>query len=215
LAFELWFLDFHNFGLIFGHLILFRISCLGFRIFKIFIGGFVKNSSVVDAADKKVIAYQLGRTPQGLKSILKRCDKGFPQLVLTLPLLSQNIPFPTIYWLTCPFLNGKVATLESQGFIKQFQKWIEGDKKFKKDLLRAQKAYRDERKKMLSSCSDFPDYAKDALEEVGVGGVSDLSKVKCLHAHYAHYLATGLNPIGGRVAELIGEVACDKECEKK
>jgi|AntRauTorckE5430_2_1112549.scaffolds.fasta_scaffold76900_1 hypothetical protein len=40
-----------------------------------------------------------------------------------------------------------------------------------------------------------------ALLECGVGGVAYASQVKCLHVHYAHYLATGKNLIGEWVSE--------------
>ncbi len=168
--------------------------------------------SSIDIADIKVLAHQLGRTARGVKAIIRRCDKGFPQVVLNSPVLSSNTPFPTIYWLTCPLWSKEVAALENQGWIKRFQKQIAEDKNFRKAVLEAQLIYRDARKKMIFLSADFPDYAKDTLLKVGIGGVGDFSKIKCLHAHFAHYLATGANPVGERVSELVGQVICKKEC---
>lgn len=172
-------------------------------------------SSPIDATDKRVIAHQLGRAPRGVEAIVKRCKKGFPQVVLNSPLHLSHIPFPTTYWLTCPLLSKTIARLEEQGQIKHFQKQITEDKKFRQELFKSQQAYCDSRKSMLPSSSRLASRAKEILEETGVGGISDFSKIKCLHAHFAHYLATGLNPVGKKVAESIGEVSCNQECGKK
>ncbi len=169
--------------------------------------------SAVSAADKRVIARQLGRTPKSLKAISKRCHKGFPQVVLTSPLIKGRTPFPTTHWLTCPLLDERIAVLESAGVIKDLQAEIEEDSGLRAEVMRAQSAYRHERNKLLPPIGNFPDSAKRALKEVGIGGVRDLLKVKCLHAHYAHYLATGINPLGERIAGLLGDITCDRECE--
>jgi len=172
----------------------------------------LENASV-SAADKEVIARQLGRTPKSIKAISRRCDKGFPQVVFTFPLLPGKTPFPTTYWLTCPFLNEKIAMLESKGIIKDLQAEIEENDGLRDEVMRAHWAYRDERNRLFSPVCGFPDNARKAMDEVGIGGVHDFSKVKCLHAHYAHYLAKGINPIGERIAVLLGDTICDRECE--
>lgn len=168
--------------------------------------------SSMSARDKQVIKYQLGRAPRGVMAIIKRCSKGFPQVILSSPLLRSTTPFPTIFWLTCPLLNKEVAARESQGLVKHIQQQIAEDKSFREAVLRAQTKYREERAKILRSSSNIPGYAKKVLEEAGVGGINDFSKVKCLHAHFAHYLATGENPIGERVGRLIGNVVCTRDC---
>ena len=44
---------------------------------------------------------------------------------------------------------------------------------------------------------------KASQPHTGVGGLRFASQVKCLHAHLAHTLAGGSNPVGSRVVRLI------------
>ena len=44
----------------------------------------------------------------------------------------------------------------------------------------------------------------DSLRTVGVAGIRD-GGTKCLHAHYAHFLATRANPVGAWVHERLPE----------
>jgi len=48
-------------------------------------------------------------------------------------------------------------------------------------------------------------WAVEALRDAGVGGLRYTSQVKCLHAHLAHALAGGANPVGERVLRLVRE----------
>lgn len=43
----------------------------------------------------------------------------------------------------------------------------------------------------------------DFLEKKGIAGSKNLSRIKCLHAHYAHFLATGENIVGRIVHRLL------------
>lgn len=171
------------------------------------------NGSPIDTVDMKILKWQLGRAPRGAKAILQRCSQGRPQVILNSPLLPSGTPFPTIYWLTCPLLNKKVAILENQGWIRRFQEQISKDNCFRKAVLEAQINYRETRKKMAADISELPLFAQETLNQTGIGGVGDLSKIKCLHAHYAHHLVSGANPIGGRIDELLGKFICEEECE--
>ncbi len=171
------------------------------------------NGSPIDAADMKVLRWQLGRAPRGAKAILQKCSYGWPQVILNSPLLPPGTPFPTIYWLTCPLLNKKIAILENQGWIRRFQEQISKDNCFCKAVLAAQINYRETRKIMATDISELPLFARETLDQTGIGGVGDLSKIKCLHAHYAHHLVSGANPIGRRIDELLGKFICEEECE--
>lgn len=52
-----------------------------------------------------------------------------------------------------------------------------------------------------------------ALRDVGVAGIRNFAAVKCLHTHYAHFLATGENLIGEWVHELLtAEADTGKTC---
>ena len=169
----------------------------------------------ITGADIQILAAQLGRTPRGVRAVLTRCRDGYPEVVLNSPLLSAEEPFPTVYWLTCPLLVKEIAVLENEGWIARFQSMIEQDASSREAFAGAQAAYRESRKRMVTEIRALPAYAEEVLARVGIGGVADLSKVKCLHAHYAHFLATGANPIGEKLHELIGETVCTEGCVVK
>jgi hypothetical protein len=55
-------------------------------------------------------------------------------------------------------------------------------------------------------CEDAGGEYVDALKIRGIGGYHSDAQVKCLHVHYAHYLATGGdNVVGAWVQELLDE----------
>lgn len=171
--------------------------------------------------DFKVVGNQLGRRPRGPLAIVKRCHRNRPKVIATSPILEDGSPFPTVFWLTCPVLVKKVAQLEGRGWIERLQALVEEDEELAQRLLEAQGNYVELRRRLTFSgkisVQRRPDLAagRAAVLEKGVAGVKDLLKIKCLHAHYAHYLATGTNPVGELVHEKIGEdnPACGGECE--
>jgi exopolyphosphatase / guanosine-5'-triphosphate,3'-diphosphate pyrophosphatase len=100
-------------------------------------------------------------------------------------------PFPTLYWLTCPEASAAVSRIESEGWIRRLSDQADVDAKLRTRLRRAHEAYARDRG------SDDP--AAEAWG--GVGGAA--GGVKCLHAHYAHFLAGGPDPIGSWVARRV------------
>lgn len=143
-------------------------------------------------SDQDIIAKQLGRKPQGKFQVFKRCSRGLPEVILTLP--EKTKPFPTLFWLTCPLLVKKVSQLEDEGWVKGFQQQLSDDEKFRERYLEALR----KRKKL-------------SLSE-NVTGTKNSFYLKCLHAHLADYLALGFNPVGLRVLEKIGEFSCPQKC---
>lgn len=100
------------------------------------------------------------------------------------PRLDDGSPFPTLYWLTCPILNKRVSTLESEGSMNDVTERLERDPSLRARLSAALDRYRARR---------------DSHELIQVsggppGGGPD--RVKCLHSHVAHELAGGGNPVG-------------------
>lgn len=56
---------------------------------------------------------------------------------------------------------------------------------------------------------------REALHRLeGAGGVGGgpSDRIKCLHAHYAHHLVCGCNPVGEWVTERIGDVLRPPPC---
>ncbi len=170
-----------------------------FKLF--FYSGFNFKDMRISGADIQLIEKQLGRKPRGLLRVIKRCNGGYPKVILNSPVLDDGTPFPTIFWLTCPFLVKEISRLEGKGWIKHLQTQLAKDSFFKLKLEEAHDDYRQRRASLMSS---------QGAERNGIGGASNSEGLKCLHAHYAHYLATGCNPVGELVDEHIGEIGeCD------
>lgn len=121
--------------------------------------------------------------------MVARCATGHPLVVRNHPFDREGRPFPTLYWLTCPETVREVSRLESDGWIQRLNEAAGRDPDLAEMLERAHGAYAAERGRL----------APGAEAHGGVGGAA--RGVKCLHAHYAHYIAGGPDPIGLWVAE--------------
>lgn len=157
--------------------------------------------------DVKSIRNQLKREPRGLRKVASRCELGCPQVVETDTFLEGGRPFPTLYWLTCPLKVKAVSRLEGEGWSEELQAEISGDESLHKRLVAAQEDYKTRR--MLAEL-----ILNHPVFDTGIGGVRDLSAVKCLHAHYAHYLATGENPIGEIIHDNLAGLECKERCDR-
>ncbi len=162
--------------------------------------------------DELVLSLQLNRDVDlyGLE-VVRRCKWGYPVVIKNFPLL-KGVPFPTLYWLTCPYLVRKVGELEDS---------LKNEVKIREDrLLRAHRLYASLRFRYFISFSGIsklfiPMNFLRVIAFSGVGGVMrDMRKVKCLHSHYAFYLAGYEDPIGELVDGLLWEREClDNRCE--
>jgi exopolyphosphatase/guanosine-5'-triphosphate,3'-diphosphate pyrophosphatase len=116
-----------------------------------------------------------------------RCSAGHPLVIRNRPVDAEGRPFPTLYWLTCPDTDKAVARLESEGWIKRLDRQAEADPDLRVSLRRAHEDYARERGVIHPGAEAWG----------GVGGTAQ--GIKCLHAHYAYYLAGGRDPIGAWV----------------
>ena len=121
--------------------------------------------------------------------MVARCGPGHPLVIRNRPVDAEGRPFPTLYWLTCPDAVAAVSRLESDGWIKRLSHRAEADPAFRIALRRAHEEYANERERLHAGARAWG----------GVGGAA--RGVKCLHAHYAYYLAGGADPVGAWVAE--------------
>ncbi|NLJ75503.1 MAG: DUF501 domain-containing protein [Firmicutes bacterium] len=175
--------------------------------------------------ERQIIALQLGREPRGVLGISCVCHHGFPQVIVNRPVstdLAEVRVFPTLFWLTCPYLRKEVAQLEGQGLIGEFEKRIQTDPLFAEQVKENHLSYAKMRLDLIPDevqarlKEDYPERYK-VLSETGVGGVRNLEGVKCLHMHLADYLARGENVIGAEVIRLLNKpLYCeDGQCAKE
>src|SRR5437588_1426438 len=145
------------------------------------------------SSDLVAVREQLGRDPTTRFSIVARCPDGHPLVIRNHPLDADGRPFPTLFWLTCPDAVKAVSKLESEGWIDRLEE------EFAEVLPGVHEAYAVERARELPEARDWG----------GVGGTR--TGVKCLHAHYAHHVAGGDDPVGSWVAGRIEPVHEERE----
>ncbi len=152
-----------------------------------------------------------------------RCEYGYPQVIVTRPVSATqcNIEiFPTLYWLTCPYLHKELAILEGEGLVAHFEQKIQEDPEFAALVEENHAFYAKHRLGLVPTVvrknlkEEYPDRFR-VLAETGVGGIRGVEGVKCLHTHVADYLAQGKNPIGAETVELLNKpLACQsKQCQ--
>lgn len=129
------------------------------------------------------IAELLGREPRARFEIVVRDEAGEPVVIRNEPLLDDGTPMPTRYWLVGRDLVAAVGTLESRGGVRRAESEVDA-----RALARAHRRYAEEREAAVPVDHEGP------RPSGGVGGTR--RGVKCLHAHYAWFLAGGDDPVG-------------------
>jgi uncharacterized protein len=130
----------------------------------------------------------LGRVPQAEFDVVARTEAGEPLVVRNAPFTRAGTPMPTRYWLVGRDANARVARLEAAGGVRTAQSAIDPD-----ELAAAHARYAAERDAAVPPGHVGP------RAHGGVGGTR--VGVKCLHAHYAYFLAGGDDPVGRWVAD--------------
>ncbi|KUK14123.1 MAG: DUF501 domain-containing protein [Synergistetes bacterium] len=162
--------------------------------------------------DLEIVRKQIRKRISGFLKVSRRCRWGYPQVIMCYP-LKEGKPFPTLYWLTCPYLNKCIGELESKGVILSLAKKVQDDIGIRRRLERANNEYARMRFSLLSDSikeflrEKFPSYL-ESIRDRGIGGVSSTEGIKCLHAHLAYSLAGGETPVGEEVLKLLPSVEC-------
>ncbi len=128
-----------------------------------------------------------------------RCPCGLPAVIETFPLVDGE-PFPTLYWLTCVRASRAVGGLEAAGTMRELSDRLASDAEFREAFDAATAEYISRRD------------AHHRLEGAGGVGGGPSDRVKCLHAHLAHHLVCGCNPVGEWVMGQIGDVLRPPPC---
>ena len=166
----------------------------------------------VTVADLETISWQIGRRPRGVRAVAKRCSFGFPQAIQVMPVIA-DAPFPTLFWLTCPHLLREVSRLEADGWVGRLEARIASDDALAGEMADAHRRYIALRDGLLTPEAREQLIAQgwyDALNERGIGGLSDRTRLKCLHLHVAHELGES-NPVGAIVLQQLAEPECSEK----
>lgn len=141
--------------------------------------------------DRAAVAARLGRPPQGaFRVVVRDVADGAPVVVCNAPLLDDGTPMPTRFWLVDPELNRLVGQLEAAGGVRAAEAAVDSVA-----LADAHHRAATERNAALPPGHSGP------RPSGGVGGTR--RGVKCLHAHYAWWLAGGDDPVGAWVHAML------------
>ena len=133
-------------------------------------------------------------------AVAARCSFGFPQVLVCRPHRRKGSPFPTLFWLTCPFLDRKCGELESLQKISELEEVFKSKK--------TEVALWHERYIFLRKSISL----KDIDISTGVGGINwhDVPyAVKCLHLQTATWLGLRYHPALDWLKEQLEVTECD------
>ena len=130
--------------------------------------------------------------------IAERCRFGFPRVAVCSP-LRGCAPFPTTFWLTCPWLMHHIGAVEAEGGVGKLGRWLETY------APREWVSFNAEHQRLRLAL--LPEAEKDLLRRCqsrtfeglhgGVGGIRYAKngvRVKCVHLQAASWLALGHHP---------------------
>jgi uncharacterized protein len=146
------------------------------------------------AADVAAVSALIGRKPKTAFTVLVRRPDGVPVVTRNAPLEADGTPMPTRYWLLPSALaNNAIGRIESTGGVRRAEVEIAAE------VIEAiHNAYAQERDRALPVGWSGP------RPSGGVGGTR--TGLKCLHAHYANYLAGNDDAVGAWVeAQILPE----------
>jgi uncharacterized protein len=125
-------------------------------------------------------------------------------VIVSPAVLDDGTPFPTLAWLTCPYLTEALSVEESAGGAAAWAERASTDPDIAGSLRASDAALRAMRAAESGGA--------DPCAAVGLGGQRDPLGVKCLHAHAALALLGIADPVG--VAELgkIPDRCSDERC---
>lgn len=150
----------------------------------------------VNDDERRTVEAQIGRPLRAQSRVASRCALGLPVVVAVPPELEDGTPFPTHYWLCCPLAHRRIARLEAQGGVREWERRLESDAALARDMVAAHERYRE---------------ARGGSHAGGIAGIRG-EGLKCLHAHFAHHHAGGANPVGRGVGEIVEPLDCSSPC---
>jgi hypothetical protein len=158
----------------------------------------------VSPDDEIVVAAQLGREPRGPWRVAARCGFGYPSVLEVGPVLDDGTPFPTYYWMSCPWLVEHVGALESTGAVSAWATRLAEDPSLASRMRAAEAAY--------VAARDAAADRESTVAGQGFAGQSDVLATKCLHAHAAARMVGLDDPVGEGVLEELERECPDERC---
>ncbi len=152
----------------------------------------VDNPAEPGADQIAAVAKLLGREPEGDFRVKVSDTASAPVVIQNAPFTTNGRPMPTRYWLVDAQLCRAVSRLEGSGAVREAERSVS-----EQDLVALHCRYAQERDALVEPGHTGP------LPTGGVGGTR--KGVKCLHAHLAHYLATGEDVVGDWAARQLAE----------
>lgn len=133
--------------------------------------------------DRELVARQIGREPRAFRRVAVRCPFGRPAVTEQHPYTPDGEPFPTTFWLTCPFLVTAISRVEAEGGVDRWTRAAADDPVLGESL----RAANEEQRRLRPEI------------DAGVGGGTRGGSLKCLHAHAAFALAHPGYMLGERI----------------
>jgi uncharacterized protein len=133
--------------------------------------------------DREIVEQQIGRPPRAFRRVVARCPYGKPAVTEQAPFDESGEPFPTSYYLTCPYLVAAIARLEAAGGVEQWSRLVREDPRLGESARRGHEEQRRLRPELPG----------------GIGGQTRTGGLKCLHAHAAFALARPGYEVGERI----------------
>ena len=133
--------------------------------------------------DARVVSWQLGRPARPFRGVAARCAHGFPAVTEQAPFGADGEPFPTTFYLTCPWLVAGISRVEAAGGVERYSRAAQEDTELGESLERADAEQRSLRPEL----------------PVGIAGTRSRENLKCLHAHAAFALARPGYRLGDRI----------------
>jgi hypothetical protein len=125
-------------------------------------------------------------------------------MIVTAPRLPDGAPFPTLLWLTCPWLAGHASAMESAGGTAEWARRLASDAALASRMCAADDAYREWRAAIADGV--------DPCSGTGIAGQRDPLGTKCLHAHVAAALGGLDDPVGEAVLASTERECPDDRC---
>lgn len=175
-------------------------------------------------SDCRILRKQLHSDDLFIKGIIERCGYGYPRIVLLDPVRrdkgKKSLNFQAIsnlMWLTCPYLNEKIHEIENRGIIKKISDLLKDDMFCREIMRHAHANFYFLRNAVYSKYVDKDDRKKPMeIFERGIGGIKDLTAIKCLHIHFCHYRVYKYNIAGDITNRMLdGKIDCKENLCKR